>query len=93
MDTDLLMMSEDSRNDVVDINAPYTAPVYALREKRRIRSRVLHYFDHPHFGMIATVTPYLTPEETQQLIEEENSEAEAVTPVVVPLPDDDQLTR
>lgn len=93
MDTDLLMMSEDSRNDVADINAPYTAPVYALREKRRIRSRVLHYFDHPHFGMIATVTPYLSPEETQQLIEEENSEAEAATPVVVPLPDDDQLTR
>ena len=93
MDTDLLMMSEDSRNDVVDINAPYTAPVYALREKRRIRSRVLHYFDHPHFGMIATVTPYLSPEETQQMIEEENTEAEAVTPVVVPLPDDDQLTR
>lgn len=93
MDTDLLMMSEGSRNDVVATSAPYTAPVYALREKRRIKSRVLHYFDHPYFGMIATVTPYLSPEETQQLIEEENREAEPVTPVVVPLPDDDQLTR
>jgi len=92
MDTDLLMMSEDSRNDVVDINAPYADPVYALREKRRIKSRVLHYFDHPRFGMIATVTPYLSPEETQQMIEEENTEAEAVTPVVVPLAYDVQLT-
>jgi len=86
-------MSGDSRNDVVDINTPYTAPAFTLREKRRIKSRVVHYFDHPHFGMIATVTPYLSPEETQQMIEEENREAEAVTPAVIPLPDDDQLTR
>ena len=93
IDADLLMLSEDSRNDVVDTSAPYGAPVYPLREKRRVKSRVVHYFDHPHFGMIATVTPYLSPEETQQMLEEENRKAETVTPVVVPLPDDDQLTR
>ena len=93
IDADLLMLSADCRNDVVVTSAPYGAPVYALREKRRVKSRVVHYFDHPHFGMIATVTPYLSPEETQQMIEEENRKAETVTPVVVPLPDDDQLTR
>ena len=93
LDADLLMVPESSRNAVVDVNAPYTSPAFELREKRRIKSNVIHYFDHPHFGMIATVTPYVSPEEAQQLIEEENQEAEEVAPVAAPLPEDDQLTR
>lgn len=38
----------------------YTAPDgqrYTLREHRAIRSGDKHYFDHPHFGVIAVVTP------------------------------------
>jgi len=94
LDADLLMASESSRNTVVDINAPYASPVFELREKRRIKSNVIHYFDHPHFGMIATVTPYVSPEEAQQIIAEENKgQAEAVIPDTAPLPADDQLTR
>ena len=94
LDADLLMVSKSSHNAVVDINAPSTSPVFELREKRRIKSNVIHYFDHPHFGMIATVTPYVSPEEAQQIIAEENKEAAAeVAPVAAPLPEDDQLTR
>lgn len=30
---------------------------YVLREQRALRSTDKHYFDHPHFGVIAVVTP------------------------------------
>jgi hypothetical protein len=94
LDADLLMVSGGSRSAVTDINAPYTAPQFELREKRRIKSNVVYYFDHPHFGMIAMVTPYVSPDEAQQAIEEDlQEETPAVTPDAVPLPTDDQLTR
>jgi len=94
LDADLMMGAKGSHTAVDDLNAPYTFPVFTLREKRRIRSNVVHYFDHPRFGMIATVTPYVSPEEAQQVIEEENSgQAEAVIPDAAPLPANDQLTR
>lgn len=35
--------------------------VYRLRESRRMRSREIHYLDHPMFGIIALVTPYEPP--------------------------------
>lgn len=31
---------------------------YALNEQRRMRSRKLHYLDHPEFGMLILITPY-----------------------------------
>jgi len=36
-------------------------PVYRLNESRRMRSREVHYLDHPMFGVIALVTPYEVP--------------------------------
>ena len=94
LDADLLMLSGNSSGAVLDIDAPYASPQFELREKRRIKSNVVHYFDHPHFGMIALVTPYVSPEEAQQIIAEEaKEEIPEVTPVTVPLPADDQLTR
>lgn len=33
------------------------APVYSLRDKRRIKFGERHYFDHPAMGVIATVNP------------------------------------
>jgi hypothetical protein len=36
-------------------------PPVRLTESRRVRLRELHYFDHPLFGMIAQVTPYVVP--------------------------------
>ena len=39
-------------------NDPAVAPgtVYSLREKRRVKFGEKHYFDHPAFGVIATVS-------------------------------------
>lgn len=36
-------------------------PIYRLNESRRMRSREVHYLDHPMFGIIALVTPYEVP--------------------------------
>jgi hypothetical protein len=37
---------------------PAGAPVFRLREHRRMRSNELHYFDNPRFGVLALITPY-----------------------------------
>ncbi len=44
--------------------APHTKTIFTLQEQRRIRSNVIHYFDHPHLGVIALVTPW-EPEEDE----------------------------
>jgi hypothetical protein len=36
----------------------YGVPEIRLRQRRRMRSKELHYFDHPRFGVIALITPY-----------------------------------
>jgi len=96
LDTHLQMQqAAGNRNPAMDLNATAASPVYTLKEKRRIKSKVIHYFDNPRFGMIATVTPYYSPEESRQLLEDAQAEEPAVTeklPVISP-PDDDQLTR
>jgi hypothetical protein len=37
-------------------------PEFRLKEKRRMRSKELHYFDNPRFGALALITPH-TPAE------------------------------
>jgi hypothetical protein len=34
---------------------------YGLDEQRRMRSKKLHYLDHPEFGMLVLITPYEPP--------------------------------
>jgi hypothetical protein len=98
LETDLRMKQTTAiRNPVLDLNTAPMSPVYTLREKRRIRSNVIHYFDNPHFGMITMVTPYYSPEESQKLLEQEEAQNEKV-PVTDEIPvsapkADDQLTR
>ena len=36
----------------------YGVPDIRLKERRRMRSKEVHYFDHPRFGVIALITPY-----------------------------------
>lgn len=36
-------------------------PRFKLVEQRRMRSRELHYFDNPRFGVLALITPYEAP--------------------------------
>jgi hypothetical protein len=67
---------------------------YSLDEKRRLRSGERHYFDHPMFGVIAEVNPYVPPEpatpasETAPLAQDpgngETAGPAAETPVPVP---------
>jgi len=94
LETDLFMVPAGSRSAGMEPDSLQSSPVFELREKRRIKSNTVHYFDHPRFGMIATVTPYYSPDEAQQLAEE-NDREEAVeeVPVTIPAQDDDQLTR
>jgi hypothetical protein len=45
----------------------YELPEIRLTERRRMRSKEVHYFDNPRFGVIALITPYeppAAPEET-----------------------------
>lgn len=42
---------------------------YALNEKRRMRSKRLHYLDHPQFGMLVLITPYTPPPEPASTLE------------------------
>jgi len=84
LDVDLLLLRANYA-DGAD-----SSPAFQLREKRRMRSRELHYFDHPRFGMIAVVTPYDAPEDEP---EPEPEESATDIPVSGSLPDDDQLTR
>ena len=97
LDVDLLLATAGAMTAMSSSEDASGSPVYALREKRRIKkSGKLHYFDHPRFGMIAIVTPYRAPQLEQPLQEEAEREAAAAAKSAVeeePLPEDDQLTR
>jgi len=45
----------------VEVNESYSLYNYGLNEKRRMRSKKLHYLDHPQFGMLVLITPYQKP--------------------------------
>ena len=40
-----------------DSFSPTPTPLYFIDEKRRLKFKEVHYFDHPHFGAILTVWP------------------------------------
>jgi hypothetical protein len=98
LDVDVQLMSATDGTQVLYSDSPDSKPAFELIETRRIRSNVLHYFDHPRFGMIARVTPYIPPEaeitdeeeELQEILEEPVADE---TGKVQPHPADDQLTR
>jgi Peptidoglycan-binding protein, CsiV len=95
LDVDLLLLTASRAAPTQYADGHGSTPAFRLHEKRRVRSRELHYFDHPRFGMIAMVTPYDAPEEEP---EPEPVDATAVPetadePVSGAGPDNDQLTR
>ncbi|MCK5479941.1 MAG: hypothetical protein KAJ06_02310 [Gammaproteobacteria bacterium] len=104
LDVNLQLMSASQGREVLYSTDTGSEPAFELSETRRIRSNVLHYFDHPRFGMIARVTPYIPPEANNA---EEGNEMEDTggqqEPSEGPLegetgmnqlnPADDQLTR
>lgn len=50
--------------------------LFRLHQTRRMRSKELHYFDHPMFGLLTQITPYELPETETELspLESENSD-------------------
>ncbi|MBT3203591.1 MAG: hypothetical protein HOM14_19600 [Gammaproteobacteria bacterium] len=54
---------------------------YGLNEKRRMRSKKLHYLDHPEFAMLVLITPYEAPEEEELVTTEETSSLPEDVPV------------
>jgi len=50
---------------------------YGLNEQRRMRSRKLHYLDHPEFGMLVLITPYEAPVAEEPVVSE-NAETNTV---------------
>ena len=95
LDVDLLLTSGDSGSPAAYADSPGGRPAFRLQEKRRLRSREMHYFDHPRFGVIAMVTPYDAPEEEAEPEPDDTAEQPAAVfvPITGPGPDDDQLTR
>ncbi len=104
LDVNLQLMSAGQGTDVLYSTDPGSEPVFELTETRRIKSNVIHYFDHPRFGMIAKVTPYIPPEAaiaeeeegmTDAKGQEESPEKppESKNSAPQPGPADDQLTR
>ena len=67
LDADLL----HKRN--VPAHAPTDASIFRLQDSRRMRSREVHYIDHPLVGLLVLVTPYETFEE--ELDDEEFEES------------------
>jgi len=95
LDVDVHLMSAAIGTEVLYSDSPDSQPAFELIETRRIKSNVLHYFDHPRFGMIAKVTPYIPPEADISDEEEQQQETPVADETGVDEPDlpDDQLTR
>jgi len=101
LDVDLVLRESAVTAPGSYVDGPVSTPVFRLSEKRRIRSGELHYFDHPRFGVIASVTPYEIPEaQPNPAAGEQGTPAEPgegqeaePEPAPKPAPADDQLTR
>ena len=69
---------------IPDISTPadglyYELPEIRLTESRRMRSKEVHYFDNPRFGVIALITPYEPPAPPEEPVEEPVPEVPANT--------------
>ena len=48
-------------NDAQPESLEFVIPEFRLTEHRRMRSKEIHYFHNPRFGVIALITPYEPP--------------------------------
>ncbi len=71
-DENLLSFGEPGNSQKLQLE--YLKP-FLMQQKRRVRSKEIHYFDHPLFGVIMLITPY-DPEPV-----EEDSENETETDI------------
>ncbi len=82
----LLQTNPDGESPVGNVDAEKVLTNHALKERRRMRSRVLHYLDSPELGMLVQITPYEKP---QDLPTEVSAEASGETPVALDPPPTD----
>jgi hypothetical protein len=66
LELDLRLHLPDVTEAGLSPDADYGVPDIRLKEQRRMRSKELHYFDHPRFGVIALITPYETAAESEE---------------------------
>jgi hypothetical protein len=88
--TDLILRRPRLSVDPVLSNAPQNAYLAAntadtrilnnhrIKEHRRMRSKNLHYLDHPEFAMLILITPYEVAESFEEAVIEDETEAEPV---------------
>ena len=58
---DLVLLPSDMPTEFAPLPEGTTFGGFRLTETRRMRSKELHYFDHPLFGVVALVTPRPAP--------------------------------
>ena len=81
LDLDLRLHLADVSEQAASIE--YGVPDIRLKEQRRMRSKELHYFDNPRFGVIALITPYepiQVPEEPVEVPVETDLPTDAPAP-------------
>ena len=89
LDVDLLLMNAADAAPGQYSGEPGSTPAFRLREKRRIKSSELHYFDHPRFGLLAVITPYTAPHKEEPAPEPDTASsppAPVTTPAEPPSP-------
>jgi hypothetical protein len=82
-------LSATSFNDVNNYSEATLQPLYThyrMKQKRRIRTEEIHYFDHPRFGVIIQVTPITLPE-PEEVVEE------PAKPALLPIPVNSQSKK
>jgi hypothetical protein len=63
LEVDLLFRGENTTNltstanPSVTVAAPGNEQLYEISETRRVKSKEIHYFDHPKFGLVVRITP------------------------------------
>jgi len=58
---DLRLHTAPMANDPEPASYAMEMPEFRLTEHRRMRSKEIHYFDNPRFGVLALITPYAAP--------------------------------
>ncbi|NOY73579.1 MAG: hypothetical protein GXP14_14640 [Gammaproteobacteria bacterium] len=58
-------LARDEISDNVNNIVAYRDQDFSLKTTRRMRSKQLHYFDHPLFGVLALITPYKRAVDTE----------------------------
>ncbi len=79
-DEDLLNFNDVNKTSKVQLD--YLKP-YLMHQKRRVRSKEIHYFDHPLFGVIMLITPYdPEPEPESEIDEDPENEATSASKTI-----------